>query len=281
MQPLFRIIALLFLLPLPQTLGFKGSVLRNEPARRCRCPLYATGSSNNNKKLNTGVYVRPSAAIERGSGFFVPGLEGPKVRLAVGTVVVGLTLLNNVMSSDQVTVGNKFANGLAAFYGILVLFQAAIEFVKQDREEIVVGETTTRNLVNLQQQWTIPVEDVVWKDKVQWAASSYLSLSPATNMVLIGPGKIIYSLGSSALAKDDSDACQAALNTLSQSSGGRISLPASHPAYNLVNDARCVILQRIDDQLCWMVTSTELLAAFPKSDLLWLGQLASHVHVKV
>ena len=28
------------------------------------------------KDATKGVYVRPSAAIERGSGFFIPGLEG-------------------------------------------------------------------------------------------------------------------------------------------------------------------------------------------------------------
>ena len=34
--------------------------------------------SNNKRK---GVYSRPSAAIERGSGFFIPGLEGGRVRV--------------------------------------------------------------------------------------------------------------------------------------------------------------------------------------------------------
>ena len=58
--------------------------------------LYA----ENNKKRNKGVYVRPSGAIERGSGFFVPGLEGSRVRVVVGSVLLLLTAINHIILSS-------------------------------------------------------------------------------------------------------------------------------------------------------------------------------------
>ena len=47
-----------------------------------------SSSRDNNKKKSSGVYARPSAAIERGSGFFIPGLEGSRVRLLFGILAL-------------------------------------------------------------------------------------------------------------------------------------------------------------------------------------------------
>lgn len=43
-----------------------------------------------------GFYIRPSAAIEKGGGFFIPGLEGPKLRVAICATTVFLILLNRL-----------------------------------------------------------------------------------------------------------------------------------------------------------------------------------------
>ena len=53
----------------------------NEPERRPQ-------------KNMSSYYKRPSAALERGGGFFVPGLEGYKLRAAMGTLVLTLLALN-------------------------------------------------------------------------------------------------------------------------------------------------------------------------------------------
>jgi hypothetical protein len=94
-----------------------------------------------------------------------------------------------------------------------------------------------------------------------------------------------------------SSGIQAALEQLRQSKGGRISLPLDHPAvvalglqYDTAtatttaaittNDTRCIVLQRITDDSCWMMTSDQLLARFTSSDLKWLGHLADYVRDK-
>jgi hypothetical protein len=168
--------------------------------------------------------------------------------------------------------------------------QAAIEFGKEDLGYVVSssdsdGGAPTKTVVatsteGLVQRWTSEEASAEWKERVQWSAASYISLTPATQMVLIGNDAVVYSLGKDAMEESSSaDGCKAAIETLSQATSGRVSLPATHPAVMaLAPDARCVVLQAIDENQCWMMTSNnQLLQAFTKQDLKWLGQLASYV----
>ena len=279
-----------------------------------------TTTTKKTKNAN-GVYIRPSAAIERGSGFFVPGLEGYKVRLFVGSIVVVLTVLLHFYhtSTSSTTIlpgenisdsGNNFAESLAIFYGLLVLLQGSIEARKDifttsnSNDSISTINNNGQNIQVYQQQWSIEVSDTEWRDKVEWVASTYLSLTSATNMILIGPGKIIFSLGTTARPSnakendaDEVEGCHGALATVAQSKSGCLSLPMNHvtvrtllsPSSTTPNDLldnpnvnssppRSVVLQRINDQLCWMMVSDQLLASFTTNDVQWLGQLAQYTN---
>jgi hypothetical protein len=243
-------------------------------------------------KDNKGVYSRPSAAIERGSGFFIPGLEGPRVRLVFGVIVLLLTVLNHVLlSSSLPTVA--FSEGLAGVYAILLLFQAAIEFGKEEKGFIVTLEkekSTTDSSTgasSFSQTWSSSSNELSEenKEKVQWAAASYVSLTPATHMLLLDEKDgVVYRLGSTpaaaTTARTEMEGTKAAFQALVTSLSGRVSLPPTHPAVKSLSSeehARCVVLQRINESKCWMMTSNQLLAAFTKEDLKWLGQLAKHV----
>jgi hypothetical protein len=236
-------------------------------------------------KDTKGVYVRPSAAIERGSGFFIPGLEGPRVRLIFGLVLILLTTLNHVMGDSETALNEWLAVG----YAILLLLQAAIEFGKEGKGFIVSldpgereseqGQASTA--ASLVQRWASVYNlSPEWKEKVQWAAVSYTALTPATHMLLLQNDEVLYSLGDPNFdPKQEIGGCRAALETLSKARSGRVSLPSSHPTVvALVPDARCVVLQRICDNRCWlMASSSQLLQAFTERDLRWLGQLAGYV----
>ncbi len=226
-----------------------------------------------------GVYVRPSAAIERGSGFFIPGLEGPKVRLASGIVLI-CSLVFIVTNSPASNAGNTFANGLTAVFATIVLLQAAIEYQKESGSQIVTLGSSVPSTVTWKKQWLIPSTDTIWRERVEWAASSFLSLTAATNIVLVGPGNIVFSLGIDNVDAIDPNSCLAALDTLAESKSGRVAVPLSHPSVALfAGDVRCIILQRISEQnqLCWIVSSNQLLASFTKQDLTWLGRMAEYV----
>mmetsp|Transcript_18532 Transcript_18532/g.26177 ORF Transcript_18532/g.26177 Transcript_18532/m.26177 type:complete len:326 (+) Transcript_18532:133-1110(+) len=241
------------------------------------------------EKKNKGVYSRPSAAIERGSGFFIPGLEGERVRLLFGLLVLILTVANHMMSPGT-TAGVAFSESLAVLYAILLLLQAAIEFGKEQRGYVVSldrpedeGTTGSKKSDTLSQVWTIQ-SPTKYKDVVQWSAASYIALTPASHIFLLESDKgVVYRLGSTKIEYSENDenvGTNAALETVNKSKGGRVSLPSTHPAVtSLVNEkhGRCVVLQSINENQCWMMTSNQLLQSFTKEDLKWLGQLATYV----
>ena len=244
---------------------------------------------------NKGVYSRPSAAIERGSGFFIPGLEGPRVRLVFGIVVLVLTVLNHVLlSANLPTVA--FPERVAVVYAVLLLIQAAIEFGKEEKGYVVTLETSDsqqgESIASSLSQSTFSTLSTFLsndeKERIQWAAASYLSLTPATQIMLLNRNDgVVYRLGATASPADsistEMEGTQAAFVALDKSSGGRISLPLTHPAVVALDlneeDSRCIVLQKIDNESCWIMTSNQLLTAFTKDDLKWLGQLAKHVNV--
>jgi hypothetical protein len=350
----------------------------------------------------TGVYVRPSGAIERGSGFFVPGLEGPRIRIVIGTVLLILTAANHFLGNtmmggtamgsgdeneyallegvvDLAAVGavrrqhqpssSSFEEVLSVAYSLLILFQAAIEYAKEERRAagavvVASGGTGARSSASgdraptrssvggvggsgdssviLDQQWDEASaasaalsggNDDMFRSNVQWAAASYIAMTPATQMLLLtttassddadarstptssptGAATVLYRLGVTDGGSNDSlqhsspqeqrqkeDGIRAAMRELRKSKGGRIALPLTHPTVQALvtktrGDAapisstdgkhhadggrppRTVILQRIDDDSCWLVASDQLLASFTRGDLRWLGQLAKSV----
>jgi hypothetical protein len=293
--------------------------------------LQATSDNNDNdKKKNLklgsgGVYVRPSGAIERGSGFFVPGLEGSKIKVVIGIVLLAGTAVNHwlgFMPHDF-----SFSEGMAVVFSLLLLFQFAIEYVKESLppssssngySSSAVAKTNTVDAISfssavLNQLWSEnedSSDDAIRNDdyrtKVQWAAASYLSMTPSTQIMLLnnnnynskngGTGTVLYRLGGEGggerrSTQNNAAGVESALNELRQSKGGRIALPLTHPAVQAllltdnVNDndvsssLRTVILQRITDDSCWMVGSDQLLAGYTSGDLKWLGQLAKYVAV--
>lgn len=256
-----------------------------------------------NKFKTKGVYVRPSGAIERGSGFFVPGLEGPRVRLLFGVVLLALTALNHVVV--QLAADFSLEEQISIFYSILILFQAAIEFRKEDLIVESGGGSsggsggsngnsssngTSLSQRNMLQKWN-QAEQLTQseKDKIQWAANAFLSVTPATQMFLVSKDAIVYRLGcdeNTRTAATDNEKIEqgvrAALEQLSRSKGGRVALPDSHPAVVALGlqTARTVVLQRISEDSCWVMSSSDqLLVSFAPADLKWLGQLARYVSV--
>jgi len=308
---------------------------------RTKTALRANNDNKSDQKKNKaqGVYVRPSGAIEKGSGFFVPGLEGPKVRLLIGLILLGATAVNHFVLGDVGSFGSKprlsggdeflsFSETTAIFYSVLLLFQSAIEYAKEALPEESISPKSRNgsgsankksaladNTEVLEQKWSTPSGDDAnessYRSEVQWAAASYLSMTPTTQIMLLASdgeneGCVQYRLGSgdkndsgdSSLTTDSG--VSAALDELSKSKGGRIALPLTHPAVKALlgehrsdngtsadgddesssgssSKLRTVILQRVTNDSCWMVSSDQLLAGYTAGDLKWLGKLAGYV----
>ena len=270
----------------------------------------ANGSDDNKatKKKTTGVYARPSAAIERGSGFFIPGLEGSRVRLLFGILALVLTYVNNSLGGVT-TDGFGVSETVAVLAGILLLLQAAVEFgqelgfgveqpsaastVSGDDGGAAAASSSSSASANLEQRIAPSLVDRgdMAVDAIKWAAATYVALSPASHVIVVEDGgegtepSLLYELGNTGSADGDSDTevgARAAIDEVYKSKGGRISLPADHPgAVGLLPESgrRCVLLQRIsstEGRRCMVVGSNQLLQAFTKNDLRWLGRLAEY-----
>lgn len=275
-------------------------------------PQQYTPSKLNLSKRSTkadGVYVRPSAAIERGSGFFVPGLEGPRVRLLVGCLglvlagwnhVAWLTLSQQNEGNLISTPGTTFAESIAVVYSLFVLLQGSIEYFKETRVDSfsTVGSNRRKDTSDAAsaaskwtQVWSVPVDNEKWRGAIEWAARSYLALTPTSQMLVLGSEAVIFRLEKEDTAyltdgseskNDDNNiqaACRQAMDLLAQSSTGRISLPTVHPVSTVLASlsSRTVVLQRINESTCLLIASNDLLAAYRKQDLAWLGQLAKYL----
>ena len=279
----------------------------------------STDANTKTKKVQ-GVYARPSAAIERGSGFFVPGLEGSRVRILFGILVLMLNYVNHYFASPDVveTVGAlALSEKVASFYGVLLLAQGLIESAKEMGLGLAEGggivqsgsgdviskkssSTSGRGLNQMISATLKSGEKSIDASVMSWVAATYVALTPATHILLLeisnnatGVGEILYSLGDfSCLDQTTDDEMQegiiAAMDTVHQSKGGRVSIPTSHPASRFLvpqENSRCVLLQRIDceggkdGKLCLFAASDQLLAAFTKNDLKWLGSLGNYITV--
>ena len=76
--------------------------------------LRAKGSEDDIGKQAKGFYIRPSAAIERGGGFFIPGLEGAKLRIALGGGLLVLSGLS-IAASGEAPLAVRVSECVAAF----------------------------------------------------------------------------------------------------------------------------------------------------------------------
>jgi len=266
------------------------------------------------KSSSSGVYSRPSAAIERGSGFFVPGLEGSRVRILFGILVLILAFVNHVTAplTELNTSGQSVSEAVAAFYGVLLLVQAFSEVGKErgfgvdlsssssSTEEKKEGVSSGSSGVAtggggvVQQKASSQLSNILTNDTgidaIKWVAASYVALTPATHVLLIGEEDVYYSLGPDLTTtqnhpkKEEQQGIAAAIRDVYNSQGGRISIPSDHPAsVSLVPEEfrRCVLLQRIETmekkKYCLLIGSNQLLQAFTKNDLRWLGRLSLYV----
>lgn len=282
------------------------------------CQSKVDGDTSSPAGKVKGVYSRPSAAIEKGSGFYIPGLEGSKVRLLFGTLVLLLNYINHTFSNSanvsEVT-GFAFSEKIATFYGIFLLLQGVIEFGKEiglgfDNIQSVTSSRESDDLKLNQsgvEQFISPFLSELGTsvvEAVSWAAASFYALTPADSIMLMktsyqssndaSNSVILYRLGDVNSMDNDNveSSIAAATKTVFQSKSGRVSIPSEHPVSSLLpeENRRCVLLQQVHQyedsygdrhQFCLLVGSDQLLVSFTKNDLKWLGSISKYLSSKL
>ena len=279
--------------------------------------LFATdndkSSSTSKSARERGIYSRPSAAIERGSGFFIPGLEGPRIRILFGMTVLLANGANHLFAESEVgDLGQIVAEVLAAGYGVFLLLQGLIEsgvgvansskgsaedlIVESDGDnnDIVVLDSSTA-VVSNNNGFSPDIEgDLFAMKSIQRLAQTIVSLTPATHFLLANEEDgILYRYGigndgSNSFCNEDdyTTIIKAALDATGSSRAGRVALPSDHPVSKLLptSATRCILVQSIDGfgsggKSCLIIGSDKLLPAYTKNDLRWIGQLAVEPNV--
>ena len=249
-----------------------------------------------------GVYARPSAAIERGSGFFIPGLEGSRVRGLFGVLALALTYFNRSVGSggEAASEAQILSEIVAVGYGLLLLGQAVLELGK----EMGMGmESQGSGVASVEASTSSSAMDQMISSElsldeagaVKWAAASFASLTSATHVLLVGdsssgPPVLLYGLGDLSNIQTEQvtflqEGIKSAIDTVYTSKGGRVSVPSNHPSAVALlpeESRRCILLQLVGgagvrNRRCLVVGSDRPLPSFTKNDLRWLGQLGEYL----
>jgi len=271
--PLF----LLFFLLLPiRTAAFSlqssSSHLRGQRTAAPRLRL-VLNLSTPKKPRPKGVYARPSAAIEKGSGFFVPGFEGSRVRILFSVVIF---LLNYVNTSGNSS--GSIPEFVVQVYGVLLLLLGVAELgpppglPTRNSERM---EETTREITQSISSSLSPA----LAETSRWISATYVSLTPATHVLVVINEEIVFSLGDG-VAKNE-EALGACLEALRDSTGNRIALPGGHPGVRVFPEGarNCVLVQGFR-RGCLLVGSGDVLKEYGKGDLRWLGVLAKSLEAE-
>jgi hypothetical protein len=74
-----------------------------------------------------GYYRRPSRAIEKGGGFFVPGLEGERIRIISAAALVLMLVVNH--AGVQVSSVSQITSELIGFVMAIILFLQGVSYI--------------------------------------------------------------------------------------------------------------------------------------------------------
>lgn len=290
------------------------SSCHNFPSQKKVVPLAMNNDSKDTtidkKKISSktarekGVYSRPSAAIEKGSGFFIPGLEGSRIRFLFGITVLVADAANHVLVGGRPgDLGQLVAEGSAAFYGAFLLLQGSIELAAERgyalrgldasslEKESHGGEQDTESsgsgfeILEFMRQDV--GADLTSKSSIAKISKTIINYTPATYIRIVDEKMgDIYSIGSNTEDTIDENEkmslIKKSLDAVSESRGGRVALPVDHPSSKLVPQSaqRCILVQKIvgweGSNACIIIGSNRLLPAFTKNDLRWIGQLAEY-----
>lgn len=235
-----------------------------------------------------GYYRRPSRAIERGGGFYVPGLEGERIRVITAAALVLMYIANR--AGQMVATLPQIISELTGISVAILLFaQGAVDaFAGPDRtsntQDNWQGAAASAAFLSVSQSSLAPgsTRSVV----VETMARSLVQTCPESNLVVVfGGDKVLFELGpvggtplsqgtasriaSSAIAHIKDSMAVLAYDDFVRSlgSGASIGLPAG--TNTVVLASRRLGSQ---EQVLWLLGTR---ASPADIDMTWLGALLS------
>lgn len=164
-----------------------------------RFAITSKSSSNNNSaeppQVKASFYKNPSKAIEKGGGFFIPGLRGPRLRFFVSFVSISLLSLNHFLSpsvpSDTLAISESIA-----LFSTFCVFATAITDTFLEVTSIPQKSITSTTSTELTQKLSTPLQAQTQQQQSSpqshsWALEACQDLTSITHIVVFHKGQII------------------------------------------------------------------------------------------
>lgn len=160
----------------------------NEVSTRCTHLMHATPKETQSEAIarrgeRKGFYIRPSAAIEKGGGFFIPGFEGWKLRGLIASVLVFLLFSNRAGGYDP-TPYQLVSEAIASTAVVSLIVQTANQYLgfgdAASKAPDQVADVTRSTFVR-------PGAD---EFTATWAAKALMYTSDASVAILFRDGEV-------------------------------------------------------------------------------------------
>ena len=155
-----------------------------------------------------GYYARPSAAVEQGGGFYVPGLEGSRLRVVAAAVLSAALVFNRVLSPGE-PASSQIVSEVLGAVGCAIIFvqSAAQQAIEREMEQDALRAAFAARLKDTQE-----LSDAVSSTaRARWAAGALLRVTSARAVVwTASDGSLLMRFGrfpdSDGVAADGADA---------------------------------------------------------------------------
>lgn len=142
-----------------------------------------------------GFYVRPSRAIEKGGGFFVPGLEGGRIRVVSAILLVFLNVVNNV-GVQSLSTTETVSQSVGIVATVILLLQGISEVFATEMQQVVSTSIRQSNDFLAVIQSSNRAEDIKSAANIDAVARSIIKTCGSINYILVlRQSEVVYEIG--------------------------------------------------------------------------------------
>ena len=252
----------------------------------------STESDMEGKRGMKGYYRRPSRAIEKGGGFFVPGLEGEKIRVVSAAVLV-LAIASNRAGVQDATIAQITSEVIGLVMAVILFVQGIAEAFPQLGASSSAATTNTApvsSFLSVIQSAPKSSQTV----SVETAARSIIQTCEDVSYVLVVSNvdkSVIFEIGPVSGRAATKESCEvlsgfSARNTEMGADGlGKLSMfqPSAQFTARIANSKSlqlpeksqsCAVLVDGKNQWTWLIAAGSELTEFEKSTE-WINALTS------
>lgn len=184
--------------------------------RLCQTAVTAMAKPPSPPPVKPVFYKNPSKAIEKGGGFFIPGLRGPRLRYFVSILASCLLTLNHIASPPAHTSTQTISEIFAALSSLAVLATAVADSATQvltpqsskTREPSSPTQEADENTYAKQDFSLDSYKEQTSSETAAWALAVCTDLTKVSHIAAFRKGKIITATANVDASKPDGPVIQ-------------------------------------------------------------------------